>query len=147
MQFFLILSTGERSFGHFMSSRCYDPMIFNFADPESRSEMDLRWKIAIAWKWRLKNKCAGNRSCGNRSLTTYMIEGASCTFVYCQDLSWLGLCIDGNRIMTAQLGCPLLGLSTGQLPMDLLTVDRCELHFKSWHPCISASSKGLVSMF
>ena len=27
----LTLSTGERSFGHFMSSRCYDTTIYNFA--------------------------------------------------------------------------------------------------------------------
>ena len=69
----LTLSTGERFvFGHFTSSR-YDNTIVNFAnmnspknlgrDPESRSEIDLRRKIAIAWSWRLKNKYDGNRSC------------------------------------------------------------------------------------
>ena len=69
----LTLSTCERSFGHFTSSRCYDNNIVNFAnmnspknlgrDPESRSEVDLRRKITIAWNWRLKNKYDGNRSC------------------------------------------------------------------------------------
>ena len=69
----LTLSTGERSSGHFTSSRRFDIMIYNFAfmnspknlgrDPESRSEIDLIWKITIAWNWHLKNKYAGNRSC------------------------------------------------------------------------------------
>ena len=69
----LTLSTGERSFGHFTSSCCYNTTIVNFAymnspknlgrDPEFRSEIDLRQKITIAWNWRLKNKYAGNRSC------------------------------------------------------------------------------------
>ena len=48
----LTLSNGERNFGHFTSSRCYDTTIVNFAymnspknlgrDPESRLEIDLR---------------------------------------------------------------------------------------------------------
>ena len=69
----LTLSTGERIFGHFMYSRCYDTTIFNFTymdssknlgkDPESRSEIDFRRKITIVWNWRLENKYAGNRSC------------------------------------------------------------------------------------
>ena len=68
----LTLSTGERISGHFTFSRCYDTTIFNFAymnspknlgrNPESRSEIDLKQKITIAWNWRLKNKYAGNRS-------------------------------------------------------------------------------------
>ena len=54
----LTLSTGECSFGHFTSSRCYDNTIVNFANmnspknlgryPESRSEIDLRRKMTIA---------------------------------------------------------------------------------------------------
>ena len=54
----LTLSTGERSFGHFTSSRCYDNTIVNLANmnspknlgryPESRSEIDLRRKMTIA---------------------------------------------------------------------------------------------------
>ena len=69
----LTLSTGERSFGHFTSSRCYDTTIVNFAymkspqnlgrDSEYRSEIDLRRKITIAWNWRPENKYDGNRSC------------------------------------------------------------------------------------
>ena len=68
----LTLSTGERISGHFTFSRCYDTMIFNVAymnspknlgrDPESRSEIDLKRKITIAWNWRLRNKYARNRS-------------------------------------------------------------------------------------
>ena len=68
----LTLSTGERISGHFTFSRCYDTTIFNLAhmnspknlgrDPESRSEIDFKRKITIAWNWRLKNKYAGNRS-------------------------------------------------------------------------------------
>ena len=68
----LTLSTGERISGHFTFSRCYDTTIFNFAymnspknlgrDPESRSEIDLKRKITIAWNWRIKNKYAVNRS-------------------------------------------------------------------------------------
>ena len=68
----LTLSTGERISGHFMFSRCYDTTIFNFAymnspknlemDPESRSEIDLKRKITIAWNLRLKIKYAGKRS-------------------------------------------------------------------------------------
>ena len=55
----LTLSTGERISGHFTFSRCYDTTIFNLAnmnspknlgrDPESRSEIDLKRKITIAW--------------------------------------------------------------------------------------------------
>ena len=51
------LSTGERSFGYFTSSRFYDTAIFNLAhmnspynlgrDPESRSEIDLRRKMKL----------------------------------------------------------------------------------------------------
>ena len=54
----LTLSTGEHISGHFTFSRCYDITIFNSAymnspknlgrDPESRSEIDLKRKIAIA---------------------------------------------------------------------------------------------------
>ena len=68
----LTLSTGERISGHFTFSRCYDTTIFNLAymnspknlgrDPESRSEIDSKWKITIAWNWCLKNNYAGNRS-------------------------------------------------------------------------------------
>ena len=68
----LTLSTGECIPGHFTFSRCYDTTIFNFAymnspknlgrDPESRSEIDLKRKITIAWNWRIKNKYAVNRS-------------------------------------------------------------------------------------
>ena len=59
----LTLSIGERGFGHFTSSRCYDTTIANFTymnspknlgrDLESRSEIDLRRKITIAWNWRI----------------------------------------------------------------------------------------------
>ena len=69
----LTLSTGEPSFGHFSSSRCYGTTIFDFAymnspynlgrDPESGSEIDFRRKITIAWNWRPENKYAGNKSC------------------------------------------------------------------------------------
>ena len=69
----LTVSTGERNFGHFTSSRCNDTTIVNFAymnspkilgrDPESRLEIDMRWKITIALNWRLENKHDGNRSC------------------------------------------------------------------------------------
>ena len=62
----LTLSTGKRNFGHFTFIRRYDTTIFNFAytnspynlgrDPESRSESDFRWKITIAWNWRLGNR-------------------------------------------------------------------------------------------
>ena len=68
----LTLSTGERISGHFTFSHCYDTMLLNFAylnspknlgrAPGPRSEIDLKRKIKIAWKWRLKNKYAGNRS-------------------------------------------------------------------------------------
>ena len=67
----LTLSTGELISGHFTFSRCYTTIV-NFAfinspknlgrDPESRSEIDLKRKITIAWNWRLKNKYTGNRS-------------------------------------------------------------------------------------
>ena len=53
----LTLSTGERSFGHFTSSRCYDTTIVKIAymnspknlgrDPESGSEIDLRQKTQV----------------------------------------------------------------------------------------------------
>ena len=62
----LTLSIGERSFGNFIYSRCYETAHFDFAymnsssnrerDPESRSEMDFTRKITIAWNWRLENK-------------------------------------------------------------------------------------------
>ena len=66
----LTLSTGERNFGHFISSNCYETTNFNLTcmnspynlgrDPESISEIDFRRKITIAaWNWRLKNKYAG----------------------------------------------------------------------------------------
>ena len=67
------LFIGERNFGNFISSRCCDTTIFNFAyinapcnlgsDPESRLEIDLRRKITIAWHWRLENRYAEKRSC------------------------------------------------------------------------------------
>ena len=54
----LTLSTGERIYGHFTFSRCYNTTIYNLAymnspknlgrDPESRSEIDLKRKITIA---------------------------------------------------------------------------------------------------
>ena len=69
----LTLSTGERNFGHFTSSRCYGTTVLNFAYmnspynlrryPESKSEICFRRKITIAWNCRLENKYAGKRSC------------------------------------------------------------------------------------
>ena len=69
----LTLPTGERSFGHFTSSRCYETTVFNFVymdspynlgwDPESVSEIHFRRKILIAWIWRIENKNTGNRFC------------------------------------------------------------------------------------
>ena len=58
-------------FVHFTSRRFYDSRIFNFAymdspynpgrDPDSRSELDFRRRVTIAWNWRLENKYDGNR--------------------------------------------------------------------------------------
>ena len=53
----LTLSTGERTFGHFTTSRCLDTTVFNFAymnspcnlgrHPEPRSEIDFRQKSQV----------------------------------------------------------------------------------------------------
>ena len=69
----LTLSTGERSFGNFTPSLVTTSRFLILCiwihqkiwggNPESRSEIGLRWKITIAWNWRLKNKYDGNRSC------------------------------------------------------------------------------------
>ena len=68
----LTLSTGERSFGHFTSSR-YDTTIVNFAymkspknlgrDPESRSEIALRQNHNCIKLTPKTQKYDGNRSC------------------------------------------------------------------------------------
>ena len=67
------LSTDERSFGHFNSSRCYETTIFNFAymnsaynlkrGTESKSEIDFRRKFTIAWNLHLEKKYISDKSC------------------------------------------------------------------------------------
>ena len=75
-------------FGHFTSSRCYYTTILIFMymnspknpgrDPESRSEIDLRRKITIAWNWCLENKYDGNRSYRKLVAIIATLRWASC---------------------------------------------------------------------
>ena len=123
----LTLSIGERIFGLFTSSLVTTPD-FLFCvyestkkmgrDPESRSEINLRRKITIAWKWRLKNKYAGNRS-WRKWVSEYVIpfRQDNCFYQYLCNMN-----IDRNVLVSYDTfnSCCTKGQKTAFFPMNFI---------------------------